>query len=214
MLENTQEIIDFFQDWLIPIAGKWLENNQGINQSTAEDWITEHIRVCYDTCHFAVEYEQPQNIVQRFQDAGIKIGKIQLSSAIKIKIPPEKNQRQAILDKLSPFAESTYLHQVIANYGQGKLEHFTDLTHALDNFLTTEAIEWRTHFHVPIFLANYQLFESTQDHLAQLLQMLPNDKIGNHLEIETYTWEVLPAAMKLDILTSIEREYQWVLSKF
>lgn len=212
MLENTQEIIDFFQSWLLPVAGNWLIENKGIDPSLAETWIREHIRVCYDTCHFAVEYEEPQGIVQGFQDAGIKIGKVQLSSAIKIAIPSEITQRQAILESISPFAESTYLHQVIADHGAEKLQHYTDLADALEHFLITEAQEWRTHFHVPIFMANFQLFESTQDHIVKLLKMLPNEDLGNHWEIETYTWEVLPPELKLDILTSIEREYQWVLS--
>ena len=211
MLENTSEIIDFFQDWLLPVAGEWLQK-LGISSATADYWITQHIRVCYDTCHFAVEYEEPEEIVRRFEDAGIKIGKIQLSSAIKIDIPPEKQQRQAILDRLSPFAESTYLHQVIARHEAGNLEHYRDLSVALEHFLTTDARQWRTHFHVPIFIDKYQQFESTQDHIAKLLKMLPDDSLGQHLEIETYTWEVLPPKMKLDILTSIEREYQWVLS--
>ena len=210
MLENTTEIIDFFQDWLLPIAGKWLQE-LGIDSAKAEYWITRHIRVCYDTCHFAVEYEEPDEIVRRFKDAGIKIGKIQLSSAIKIDIPSETKERQAVLAKLTPFAESTYLHQVIARH-EDELKHYPDLSVALQDFLTTEAQEWRTHFHVPIFIPKYQLFESTQDHIVKLLQMLPDDAIANHLEIETYTWEVLPSEMKLDILTSIEREYQWVLS--
>ncbi|MGB5713806.1 MAG: xylose isomerase, partial [Waterburya sp.] len=144
--------------------------------------------------------------------AGIKIGKIQLSSAIKIDIPIELAQRKAILDKIGPFAESTYLHQVITNHGEGNLQHYADLSTALEHLLTTEAQEWRTHFHVPIFIPKYQLFESTQDHIVKLLQMLPSDSIGHHLEIETYTWEILPTELKLDILTSIEREYQWVLS--
>ena len=216
MLENTQEIIDYFQDWLLPVGSEWLQNNIGIERSQAETLIREHIRVCYDTCHFAVEYEQPEDIIQSFKDAGIKIGKIQLSSAIKIDIPSELDQRQAILQQLSPFAESTYLHQVIAKHGENNLQrnlkHYDDLGNALEHFLTTDAIEWRTHFHVPIFLSRYQLFESTQDHISKLLQILPSDAIGHHLEIETYTWEVLPPAMKLDILASIEREYQWVLS--
>ena len=210
MLENTLEIIDFFQDWLLPIAGKWLQENQGISQSVAEDWIVQHLRVCYDTCHFAVEYEEPDDIVRRFQQAGIKIGKVQLSSAIKIDVPAQ-NQRQEILNRLSTFAESTYLHQVIARHREG-IEHYADLSTALESFMTTEATEWRTHFHVPIFIPEYQPFASTQDHIVKLLQMLPSDAIGHHLEIETYTWEVLPSEMKLDILTSIEREYQWVLS--
>ena len=211
MLENTTEMIDFFQDWLLPTAGKWLQKKLGIDSATADYWITQHIRVCYDTCHFAVEYEEPEEIVRRFKNAGIKIGKIQLSSAIKIDIPAEKAERQAVLDKLSPFAESTYLHQVIARHEEG-FKHYPDLSVALQDFLTTDAREWRTHFHVPIFIPKYQLFESTQDHIVKLLQMLPDDAIANHLEIETYTWEVLPSEMKLDILTSIEREYQWVLS--
>lgn len=211
MLENTAEVIDFFQDWLLPVGKQYLQQ-PGISQSVAEDWITQHIRVCYDTCHFAVEYEEPDEIIQRFKDTGIKIGKIQLSSALKINISPEPAHRRAILAQLSPFAESTYLHQVIARNSQGTLHHYTDLSTALEHFLTTEAQEWRTHFHVPIFIAKYQLFESTQDHIVKLLQLLPDDSLGHHLEIETYTWEVLPPEMKLDILTSIEREYQWVLS--
>lgn len=212
MLENTVETIDFFKDWLLPIAGKWLQENRGISQSVAEDWIVRYIRVCYDTCHFAVEYEEPDDIVRRFKDAGIKIGKIQLSSAIKIEIPAQPNQRQEILNRLASFAESTYLHQVIARHSEGIFEHYADLSTALDSFLTTKALEWRTHFHVPIFIPEYQPFASTQDHIVKLLQMLPSDAIGNHLEIETYTWEILPPKMKLDILTSIEREYQWVLA--
>ena len=212
MLENSREIISFFQNWLLPVGKQWLQLQLGVSHSVAEYWMRQHIRVCYDTCHFAIEYEEPQDIVRRFKDAGIKIGKIQLSSAIKIDIPAELDRRQLILDRLTPFAESTYLHQVIARYNNGNLEHHLDLSDALKHFLATKAAEWRTHFHVPIFLANYQLFRSTQDHIIKLLQMLPDSNLGNHLEIETYTWEVLPSDMKLDISTSIEREYQWVLS--
>lgn len=223
-LENTAEVINFFQDWLLPIAGSWLQQKLSVTQTTAETWIKEHIRVCYDTCHFAVEYEEPEDIIRRLDNAGIKIGKIQLSSAIKIDIPAQTDRRQLILEQLLPFAESTYLHQVIASYEESNetaspntFKHYRDLSLALPDFLTTEAREWRTHFHVPIFIRNYttgskrQLFESTQEHIKKLLQLLP-DVATHHLEIETYTWEVLPPEMKLDILTSIEREYQWVLS--
>ncbi|MDJ0898458.1 MAG: metabolite traffic protein EboE [Xenococcus sp. MO_188.B8] len=212
ILENTAEVIDFFQNWLLPVAGKWLQKELGISQAVAESWIFEHIRVCYDTCHFAVEYEEPQYIIQGLGNAGIKIGKIQLSSAIAIDIPTELAQRKLISEKLSPFAESTYLHQVIARNSDRTLQHYPDLATALPHLLTTGAQEWRTHFHVPIFIRDYQLLESTQEHIAKLLQLLPNNDLSHHLEIETYTWEVLPPEMKLDILTSIEREYQWVLS--
>ncbi|MEN9870458.1 MAG: hypothetical protein RLZZ171_1446 [Cyanobacteriota bacterium] len=224
MLENTAEVINFFQDCLLPIAGSWLQQKLSVSQTVAKTWIEEHIRVCYDTCHFAVEYEEPEDIIRRLDNAGIKIGKIQLSSAIKIDIPAQTDRRKLILKQLLPFAESTYLHQVIASYEESNetaspntFKHYRDLSLALPHFLTTEAREWRTHFHVPIFIRNYttggqpQLFESTQEHIKKLLQLLP-DVATHHLEIETYTWEVLPPEMKLDILTSIEREYQWFLS--
>ncbi|WP_036483987.1 metabolite traffic protein EboE [Myxosarcina sp. GI1] len=211
MLENTVEVINYFHDWLLPIAGNWLQQNLGISKELAESWLRNHIRVCYDTCHFAVEYEEPEDVLQKLKNAGIKIGKIQLSSAIKIDLSAETAQRQVILEKLSAFAESTYLHQVIARHGDRTLQHYADLSQALPHLATTKAQEWRTHFHVPIFIRNYQPFESTQEHLTKVLQLLPENPVCNHLEIETYTWEVLPPEMKMDILTSIEREYQWVL---
>ncbi len=170
-----------------------------------------HLTYCTNI-HPGETWSEVEYNLQRLENAGIKIGKIQLSSAIKIDIPTEIVQRKLILAKISPFAESTYLHQVIARNSDRTLKHYPDLSTALPHLLTTEAQEWRTHFHVPIFIRSYQLFESTQEHLEKLLQLLPNNSVSNHLEIETYTWEVLPPEMKLDILTSIEREYQWVLS--
>ena len=214
MVENTAEAIEFFQDWLLPVAGNWLQQELGISQSQAETWIRDYIRICYDTCHFALEYEEPRDIIQGFQDAGLKIGKIQLSSAIKIQIPESIAQRHLLVQQLTPFAESTYLHQVIARQGDRSLKRYRDLAIALPELAATTAQEWRTHFHVPIFIDRYQLFESTQEHLEKLLQLLPSETSSHHLEIETYTWEVLPPPMKLDILTSIEREYRWILDHF
>jgi hypothetical protein len=81
-----------------------------------------------------------------------------------------------------------------------------DLEHTTDR-------EWRIHFHVPIFIRDYQLFQSTQDDISNVLDLLQTNPACNHLEIETYTWEVLPQQMKLDLAASIQREYEWVLSK-
>ncbi len=36
-------------------------------------------------------------------------------------------------------------------------------------------------------------------------------RFTRHLEIETYTWDVLPATLKIDVSESITREYRWVL---
>ncbi|MEO0826735.1 MAG: metabolite traffic protein EboE [Cyanobacteria bacterium J06642_9] len=212
LLENADEVIAFFQDWLLPIGRAYLQQQHGVNAATAETWLRRHIRVCYDTCHFAVEYEEPTTALTKFQQAGIVIGKFQLSSAIRIPIPADASQRQALFQHLEPFAESTYLHQVIEQRSPDTLHHYPDLKGALPALATTHATEWRTHFHVPIFIDHYPPFASTQDHITAILKQLPQVPDCNHLEIETYTWEVLPPEMKLDILASIQREYEWVLA--
>jgi hypothetical protein len=213
LLENADEVIQYFQKYLLPIGGKYLAKNLGISQSAAETLLLEHVRVCYDTCHFAVEYEEPASVFQRFTAAGIQIGKIQISAALKAKIPQEKSKKLLLKDRLQPFAESTYLHQVIARHPDGKLQHYQDLGTALSLLEESTALEWRTHFHVPLFIDDYEIVQSTQDDIVTVFELLQNNPICNHLEIETYTWEVLPPEMKVDIAASIQREYEWVLSK-
>lgn len=213
LLENADEVIQYFQKYLLPIGGKYLAKNLGIPQPAAEVLLLEHVRVCYDTCHFAVEYEDPASVFQRFAQAGIQIGKIQISAALKAKIPQEKSKKLLLKDRLQPFAESTYLHQVIARHPDGNLQHYQDLGTALSFLEESTALEWRTHFHVPLFIDDYEVVQSTQDDILTVFELLQNNQICNHLEIETYTWEVLPPEMKVDIAASIQREYEWVLSK-
>ncbi|WP_033366203.1 metabolite traffic protein EboE [Mastigocladopsis repens] len=213
LIENAAEVVDYFQTHLLPIGGEYLAKHLGISQEAAEALLLEHVRVCYDTCHFAVEYENPVSVFKQFQAAGIQVGKIQISAALQVNIPTDIEQRRQVKQRLLPFAESTYLHQVIARDSNGRLHHYTDLEQALPDLEHTKASQWRIHFHVPIFIRDYQLFESTQDGISSVLDLLQKNPGCNHLEIETYTWEVLPQEMKLDLLASIQREYEWVLSK-
>lgn len=213
LLENADEVIKYFEKYLLPIGGTYLAKTLGIPQAAAEVLLLEHVRVCYDTCHFAVEYEDPASVFERFATAGIQIGKIQISAALKAKIPQDKSERLLLKDRLQPFAESTYLHQVIARYADGKLQHYPDLGSALSFLEESTASEWRTHFHVPLFIDDYEVVQSTQDDIVTVFELLQKKEICNHLEIETYTWEVLPPEMKVDIAASIQREYEWVLWK-
>lgn len=211
LIENAAEVINYFQAELLPVGGAYLAKHLGISPNQAEAYLLEHVRVCYDTCHFAVEYEDPVFVFERFQAAGIQIGKIQLSVALQVNLPAQDQQRRQVEERLLPFAESTYLHQVIERDRTGALHHYSDLSTALSNLKHTNSVEWRTHFHVPIFIRDYQLLQSTQDDIVTVLDLLRRYHNCNHLEIETYTWEVLPSAMKLDLLASLQREYEWVL---
>ncbi|MBO3458965.1 metabolite traffic protein EboE [Aetokthonos hydrillicola Thurmond2011] len=213
LIENAAEVVDYFETHLLPIGGSYLAEHLAIPLEAAQTLLREHVRICYDTCHFAVGYEDPVSVFREFQAAQIQIGKIQISAALRVNIPSNIKERTQIKERLQDFAESTYLHQVVARDRNGQLLHYPDLEIALPNLEHTTDSEWRIHFHVPIFIHDYQLLQSTQDDIVTMLQLVRSHNISKHLEIETYTWDVLPQQMKLDLLASIEREYDWILKK-
>lgn len=216
LIETSDEAIQYYLQWLIPIGKKNLAKLLKISEEQAETYLRQHVQICYDICHSSVEYEDAARVFQQFQDAGIRIGKVQVSAALKCKLPNEKNVRQKYIQFLSQFNDPVYLHQVIKRYDDGRLEHHEDLT---DEVLTTtleetQSEELRTHYHVPIFSNKYDLLESTQNDIVKVLKLLQKNKAARHLEIETYTWEVLPNTLKLDMLSSIQREYEWIMQHF
>ena len=111
---------------------------------------------------------------------------------------------------LGEFDESIYLHQVIAQRNDGSLEKFRDLPEFLDRPIHPQEREWRSHFHVPIFLADYGRLLSTQNDVLEVMALHHNDPLSKHIEIETYTWNVLPSALQLPIQDSIIREIHWI----
>lgn len=211
-LENTDETIAFFHERLLPEGGAALARDLGLTREEAERRLLEHVRVCVDCCHFAVEYENPLAAIERLRAAGLQIGRIQLSSALRAPMPADAAARRQVTARLARFADSTYLHQVIATR-DGRLEHFPDLDDALVACDGGCGSEWRVHFHVPLFTQDYDGLSSTQDEVRAVIRAARTQPITSHLEIETYTWDVLPGALKIDLLDSIGREYDWVMGE-
>lgn len=210
LLENTADVLNFYQSWLLTSGRAWLAKILKISPEAAEEHLLNHIRICYDTCHFAVAYEQPKSVFEQLQFAGIQIGKVQISAALKLILPDDMRHRREVDARLRPFAESTYLHQVIERRPDGTLHHYPDLCAALAEEVQSLSHEWRIHFHVPIFFHDYGQLKSTQADILATFQALKQYPCP-HLEIETYTWEVLPTELKTDVLTSIQREFEWTL---
>ena len=169
----------------------------------------------YDTCHLALQYEEPRDVVRRFKAHGIKISKLHLSSALKVRSTPE------VRHALAAFADDVYLHQVLARAADGSITRYKDLPLALaaaapainHQLSTINHPEWRIHFHVPVHSPKTALFDNTADHITDLLEILKYEPtLCPHLEIETYTWEVLPPEMKNEnVVTQLTREYDWCL---
>jgi hypothetical protein len=209
VLETGREFIDWYEGELLPHGIKHLTAKLGIAAAKAEEIIKRHITLCYDVCHFAIGYEPHQVIVDELAAKGIITGKIQISAALKASFTADNKQQ--VMDEFSKFDEPTYLHQVIARRAGGQLVRYPDLVDAL--LLKDDAEEWRAHFHVPIFLAEYGLLQSTRSDIETVLDIQLKKPFTKHLEAETYTWTVLPDDLKAPIAQSITRELEWVKNK-
>jgi len=179
--------------------------------------LSEYLGVNYDTCHFAVEFEEPQNAIAALEKHGIKISKFHLSSALKLR--PSQAAREA----LAAFDEGIYLHQVVVRRPDGQRTIYLDLDDALacEPRMSEEAgeplgsTEWRVHFHVPLHSPPTALFGNTSDHILGILDLLQTKpSLCSHLEMETYTWEVLPSEFKAwDVVDQLVAEYEWTLGR-
>ncbi len=214
LLESSSEVVAFYEDWLLPTGGALLADSMGIPTVEAHGFLLDHVRVCFDTCHFAVGYEDPKTALDRFSKAGIGIGRVQVSSALSINLPDDESAREGLARQLELYAESTYLHQVIERRDGGALRKFPDLPDALSTIDESGAREWRSHFHVPLFADQFGRLSGTQQYIRSVFELLQARRFTAHLEIETYTWEVLPAELKQVLLESIHREYRWVIEEF
>ena len=173
--------------------------------------LERHLGVNYDTCHLAVEFEEPDEVVKRFEQARIKISKIHVSSALRLCPTPEARQA------LQAFADDIYFHQVIERSQDGVIERYRDLDAALrlDTMKDPATTEWRIHFHIPLHSSRTKLFDNTSDHITGLFRLLQkNPALCSHLEMETYTWEVMPPELKgRTVVDQLVSEYEWTLQR-
>lgn len=171
------------------------------------------VGINYDACHLAIEYEEAAAALNRLADHGIRISKLHFSSALKLRPTPENVRR------LREFDEPVYFHQVVVrDQGDLPLRRFKDLPDALEfaaHHPQDLGDEWRVHFHIPIHAAPGGGFETTQDHLLDTMDWLAaNPSKCQHVEMETYTWEVLPPEMRSgDVVDQLAREYDWCLEQ-
>ena len=205
LIENTQEFIDFYLNYLLPIGKKYLVSKMDVSETEAETIIKRHITLCYDVCHFSLAFETPEHTFEALDKLGISVGKIQISAALKVLF--EEGKREQIWESLERFNEPTYLHQVTEKLN-GTIKVYNDLPMVLEQKKAHK--ELRAHFHVPIFLEDFDYLYSTQDQIINTLKYIKNKPISSHLEVETYTWDVLPQNLKLDLAQSITRELNWL----
>jgi len=206
-LETTAETIAFFKDQLFLGGVDEVDRLLGCGRDQAEKLIRRHIGVCLDTCHVAMQFEDPAESLRAYQAAGIRISKVQLSAALTAVALPRGS------DALKPFVEPVYLHQVKGRGADGARYSWFDLPDALaevDSYPDLETLN--VHFHVPLFFNMGGVLRSTVDSLTPDFFQALREGASSHLEIETYTFDVIPPELHPgDVVKSVAREYEWVL---
>lgn len=208
-LETIAETVAYFRDYLYSDdAVAQLAGHTGLSTSEAAAALPSHLGLCYDVCHAAVEYEDPARSIADLRSAGIPVHKIQLSAALRVaEVTPDAREA------LKAFDEPTYLHQVISRSGEG-LHYLPDLPDALARGAEADGEEWRIHFHVPIFVEEIERLGTTQEFLREILRLHKEQPISDHLEVETYTWDVLPPDLTaLSMEDAVARELNWVIGQ-
>ena len=206
-LETTAEAVDYFTNHLYAApAVTSLAAQTGLSERNAQAALQDHLGMVYDICHQAVEYEDIGASLRTLASAGIPVFKLQEAAALRV---PEVTQ--AKVDALKRFADTVYLTQTVERR-DGALTRYLNLE---DAFAAWEKRpgprEWRTHFHVPVFLDDLGDFKTTRFAIEDALKFHRENKLSPHLEIETYTWDVLPAHLKTgDIVDYVVMEIEWV----
>jgi hypothetical protein len=206
-LETTDETVAYFTDHLFSAAGATaLGQIGGFAIAEAHGLLRRHLGVVFDICHQAVAFEDIPTSLGKLVAAGIPIFKLQEAAALWV---PEVTQES--VDELRRYVDTIYLSQT-TELRDGKLTRYLNLEDALAAWDADPGPrEWRTHFHVPVFLEDLGPFKTTRFAIEQALRIHRESPLSTHLEIETYTWDVLPEHLKSgDITDYVCRELEWV----
>jgi hypothetical protein len=186
LLETTADLVNFLARMDFPEAAR------------------RQVGICLDCCHLAMAFETPAASLARLAAAGVRIGKVQISSALRLR----HDRRQA----LRAFCEPNYLHQVTVRNGNGELSRYADLPQALAEHRGEAGAEWRCHFHLPLDFSGNGEVQTTRSIVEEILPLLDPLML---LEIETYTWEVLPSALRdCPVDAAIIREIRWLQGRY
>jgi sugar phosphate isomerase/epimerase len=210
LLETIAETVAFFRGHLhSTAAAARLGELTGLDATAAGTALRDHLGVCLDLCHAAVEFEEPAQCLGELEAAGIAVAKIQVTAGLRI---PRVTVESA--EALRRLEDGVYLHQVVERSADG-LARFEDLDAALasEGWRRRDS-EWRVHFHVPVFLEVLDSFASTQAFVREALALHRQRGRSPQLEVETYTWSVLPEReRRAPVEAAIARELGWVVGE-
>ena len=207
-LETIPETVEWFNKYIYTLdAAKAISKISGQPLSECFGATRRYLGIVLDICHQSVEFESIADDIQSLNESCIPIFKLQEAAALQVSlVTPE------IVEELKKYTGTIYLSQT-TELRDGKLTKFLNLEEAIEGYEKDPSgtREWRTHFHVPVFLKDLGPFQTTRGGIDAALKEHAKNPLSNHLEIETYTWDVLPEHLKTgDITEYVVRELEYV----
>lgn len=212
VLNTATEMVEFFEHYLF----------SGPDRALAHQYLT----VCHDMCHSGVMFESQTDALDMYRQAGIRIGKVQVSSAVHVpwdRCQGDAGRQAAMAEQMRTFSEPKFLHQTTQRSREGGVQWIVDdLSLAIDRRLAGDVFPtepWRIHFHVPIYVDQFGDLQTTQADIIEATQYLRvhrGDEVAGapwftgHFEVETYAWTVLPPGLAEENLAAgIARELEF-----
>ena len=179
-----------------------------------DDIVRRHIRICHDICHAAVMFEDQEEVLRKYAAAGIHVGKVQVSAALRMDLdlfePPAADARAAAVKQLAQFAEDRYLHQTVVRRGERGRFLRRPAARARSRVATIRAASGGSTSTCRSTCKEFGRLRSTQEQIAQCLAAAREHSTCQHYEVETYAWGVLPAELKQpELAAGIAEELRW-----
>lgn len=197
LLETTAQTLSFFARLRDQAAA-----------AGAAEAVERYLGLCFDVCHQAVEFEDVADSIRQLDAAGIRLNKVHITCAIDVPQPLENVEAR---NALARFVEPRYLHQTMGRLADGTICSAEDLNLDLTNsppepLRSAEA--WRVHYHVPVNAESVGPLGTTRNELRSALTEVNRLTYAPHLEVETYTWEVLPDGSQTPLVEGLTRELE------
>ena len=206
-LETIPETVTYFQEKIYSLeAAERISELSGQPLAEVFGATRRYLGVVLDICHQSVQFEDIADDINQLSRAGIPIFKLQEAAALLV-----ENVTPEIVEELKKYTGTIYLSQT-TELRDGKITRFLNLEDAINAWEADPGPrEWRTHFHVPVFLKDLGPFQTTRGGIDAALKVHAKTPLSTHLEIETYTWDVLPDHLKTgDISEYVIRELEYV----
>ena len=206
-LETIPETVQWFNEKIYSLAAaERISKLSGEPLSEVFGATRRYLGVVLDICHQSVAFESIADDIDQLSQAGIPIFKLQEAAALRV------DQVDAeIVTELKKYTGTIYLSQT-TELRNGVITRYLNLEDAIAAWESDPGPrEWRTHFHVPVFLQDLGPFQTTRSGIDDALRIHARTPLSTHLEIETYTWDVLPEHLKTgDITEYVVRELEYV----